>query len=700
MSEWTGKTLGKVRIERLLGRGGMAEVYLGTHTLLIRPVAVKVIHGFLDDNSDLRDRFLQEARVVAGLRHPNIVQVFDYDVFEERPYYVMEYIDGPSLGTYLRSLHERQARMPLGMIRRILPMLASALDSAHRQGVIHRDIKPGNVLLRSVSDSIMLGEALPSDVEPLLADFGLVRLMDSSFETKSGTITGTPAYMSPEQAGGGKVDHRSDVYSLGIVLYEMLSGHVPFDGDTPMQVMSRVLQDAPLPIPNLSVPLQDVLNRALEKDPQARFQSAGELSNAFLSALGLLTESDTLPPLQLPASKIKDPEPRTTLILNRVWGSSGGIFAMLALGLIIFAALLSRLPKFSTSVSATSTTAPAATPSVMDMSAVPLPGFDSFGALRFQDVSAILDGVSVGVSGLPLPAAGTQYEVWLVGSGGETRRSLGVLALDVSGSGAITFVDGQSRNLLASYDHMEITLEPSPDSSPNPSDIVVYSSSMVPESLMHVRHVLVSISNTPNQIGLIHGLLNNGTLVEQAAHEMLSAYDAGDEKTMRLKAETVLNIIVGSQSKQYGDADGDGVVTDPSDGYGLLLNGESPGYIEGVISHTQYAMAAIGAPDDVLLHGGHVIISAQNVEGWVVQLRDLAVSILNKPFNASLRQSVAEAVALADQCINGIDLDGNERVDPLPGEGGILTAYQHAYYMADLTILSGADQVMPAGVTP
>ena len=148
MSVWIGKTLGKVRIEKLLGRGGMAEVYLGTHTTLQRPVAVKFLHGYFEENTDLFERFQREARVAAGLRHPNIIQVYDYDVVDDRPYIVMEYINGPSLAAYLKSIHERSGQMPLGMIRRILPMLATALDYAHQQHVAHR----ADVVLVSVRD--------------------------------------------------------------------------------------------------------------------------------------------------------------------------------------------------------------------------------------------------------------------------------------------------------------------------------------------------------------------------------------------------------------------------------------------------------------------------------------------------------------------------------------------------------------------
>ncbi len=690
MSLWIGKTLGKVHIEKLLGRGGMAEVYLGTHTLLQRPVAVKLLHGYLEEHSDLHIRFLREARVAASLRHPNIVQVFDFDIQEDRPYIVMEYVNGPTLSAYLKSVHERGGGMPLGMTRRIFPMLAAALDYAHQQGVVHRDIKPGNVLLYSKTRPVELGESLPQDVEPLLADFGLVRVLDSAAQTTSGIITGTPHYMSPEQARGERVDHRADVYSLGVLLYELLSGRVPFEGDTALEVMRKVMYEPAPPIPNLSPQLQAVLDRALDKNPNLRYQSAGELSNAFLEALGVITEANTLPPISpiplvpsTPAPVSPAPLPAASAparkLPSRSLGWGIGFLAVLVLAGIAWGA---RNSLFAAPV-ATGPSAPV-----------------SFGVLRFQDVAGAVDGVTVFVSGIPLPPEGNQYEVWLVADGGETRRSLGVLSIEAKGDGSLTFVDGQSRNLLGRYNRMEISLEPSPDPSPNFSGRVAFSSGIPDKSLMHIRHLLVSFSGAPNQIGLLHGLKDTGSLIDQYANAMLTSYDAGDEAATRANAEAVLNLIVGSESDQYGDRDGDGDVNDPGDSFGLLLNGDSPGYTGGVYSHAGFAMQTGNAPVNVILHGGHVQVSIQNVEGWAVQLRDLTLTILQSPFDESLRGSIVQAVALADQIMSGVDLDGNERVDPVPGEGGVMTAYEHAYYMADLTILEGAGQVMPPGPTP
>jgi len=229
---------------------------------------------------------------------------------------------------------------------------------------------------------------------------------------------------------------------------------------------------------------------------------------------------------------------------------------------------------------------------------------------------------------------------------------------------------------------------------------VAFSSGIPMDSLVHIHHLLVSMPDTPNQIGLIHGLWNDTNLVDEYVNAMLASYKAGDEAATRKNAEAVVNLIVGAHSDQYGDLDKDGKVTDPGDGYGVLLNGDSPGYTGGVYSHAGYAMMTSDAPASVILHGGHVQICVQNMEQWSAQLRDLALSILAGSFDETMRGTIVQAVGLADQIINGVDLNGDERVDPIPGEGGVKTAYQHSYYMADLLILPGQGQVMHPDPTP
>ncbi len=265
MPEWIGKTIGKVRIDQLLAHGGMAEVYLGTHLTLDRPVAIKVLHSYIEDDLDLRQRLQREAKVVAGFRHPNIVQVYDFDTIEGHPYIVMEYLNGPTLAVYLRNLHARKERLSAEQVAQLLKGPAAALDYAHGLGVIYRDVKPGNIMLHGAVDETSSGRSAIADLDPVVTDFGLLRVAGASHQTSLGTIAGTPNYMSPEQASGTNTDYRTDIYSLGVVLYEMLAGRAPFDGDSTLTVLYKQINQPPPPIPGISAKEQAVIDRALAK---------------------------------------------------------------------------------------------------------------------------------------------------------------------------------------------------------------------------------------------------------------------------------------------------------------------------------------------------------------------------------------------------------------------------------------------------
>lgn len=294
MPDWLGKTIGKVRIDKYLARGGMAEVYLGTHLTLDRPVAIKLLHSYIEEDPDLLVRFQREAKVVAGLRHPNIVQIYDFDAADGHPYIAMEFLKGPPLSTYLRELHKRNERIDNHQVARLLKALTAAMDYAHEQGVIHRDIKPANILLHGKSDEIALDKPLTSDVEAVITDFGLVRIADAASQTVSGMVSGTPAYMSPEQARGDKTDHRTDIYSLGIVLYEMLAGRVPFEADSTLSLIYKQINDPPPPIPGISSAVQKVIDRALAKDPDDRYPTSRNMAVDFFLAIGMNSEAETI----------------------------------------------------------------------------------------------------------------------------------------------------------------------------------------------------------------------------------------------------------------------------------------------------------------------------------------------------------------------------------------------------------------------
>ncbi len=265
-----GQTLGQYQLVQELGRGGFATVYRALQPQLNRDVAIKVLHPeFIRDERALR-RFKREAVAVARLTHPNIVAVYDYGEQDGRAYLVMEYIAGSTLKARLGG-----KPVPYADALAVVRAVGSALDYAHSKGLIHRDVKPGNVLYTE-------------DSRIVLSDFGIVRLADDDSSLTRGVI-GTPQYMSPEQALGHEVDGRSDLYSLGIVLFELLAGRVPFKGESAVATLSM---HATLPVPstriyNQGVPdvIDRVVQRALAKSPDDRYQSGADLANALANAI-------------------------------------------------------------------------------------------------------------------------------------------------------------------------------------------------------------------------------------------------------------------------------------------------------------------------------------------------------------------------------------------------------------------------------
>src|SRR6266498_548311 len=552
MPQWLDTTIGKVRIEKQLAQGGMAEVYLGTHLTLDRPVAIKVMHSYVESDEEMKMRFQREAKVVAALRHPNIVQIYDFDTADGHPYIVMEYIRGPSLAAYLKNLHERNERMQPQHIARLMSKLANALDYAHEQGVIHRDIKPGNILLHAKA-----GESrsmFTDQIEPIITDFGLVRIIHATTQTASGLVSGTPAYISPEQAQGLKVDHRTDIYSFGVILYEILAGRVPFDADSTWSVIYKHIHEAPPSIPNAQAAIQKVIERALAKNPDERYQTGHDLVADYMNAIGFISEAATMPFSPVSSSSNSDlirPTPVSaveakvsTAPPRRTWVPLLGVGVLvLALGAFEISRLFAATP-----------TNQLPTPTQLPTTGMEMPGeiYNStanpgaeaaapIGVLRFQDGTAPADEVTLNTSGMPLPPAGSQYEAWLVEEDAEQRVSLGILKFDSEGNGSLSYVDPQGRNLLGTYQGLEITVEPSPDNNPNPSNNVAYTVHLPPIGFMHVRHLLYSFTGTPNQIGFLNGLSTDSNLLDIIAQEMLTAYQAGDEAKVRSQAEGMLN---------------------------------------------------------------------------------------------------------------------------------------------------------------
>ncbi len=270
---WIGYNLGgRYKIEALLGQGGMSAVYRAQDPNLRRTVAVKLIHSHLSADPEFVRRFELEAAAVAQLRHPHIVQVYDFNHEDDVYYMVMEYLPGESLQSRLKTLSAAGERFSLQDTADIIARVADAVAYAHERGTVHRDLKPANVML------------MPQD-QPVLTDFGVAKILGAQQHTATGAVVGTPAYMSPEQVRGEALDGRADIYSLGVMLYEMAAGRPPFEGDSAMTVMLKHVNEA---VPDIRRQVEgapadfiQLVDRALAKQPADRIQTAAELAAAL-----------------------------------------------------------------------------------------------------------------------------------------------------------------------------------------------------------------------------------------------------------------------------------------------------------------------------------------------------------------------------------------------------------------------------------
>ncbi len=297
-SSWTGKTIGKYRLVEPLGRGGMAEVYKAYQPGLDRYVAIKLMHSFLAEDKDFLARFQREAKLVASMRHPNIVQVHDFDAEGGVYYMVMEYIDGETLKSRLQNLEEKDQWISIDEAVRIILSVGSALKYAHRLGMVHRDVKPANVMIEKQGNVI-------------LTDFGIAKIFAGGAGTQltaSGAMVGTPSYMAPEQGLGQPGDERSDIYSLGVMLYQLVTARLPFEADTPLAVVLKHVNEPPPPPRDVNPDVPEIIDRivikSLAKNPDERYQHVGAMLNDLKRAMGVTldeTPTDTLAGRALPA---------------------------------------------------------------------------------------------------------------------------------------------------------------------------------------------------------------------------------------------------------------------------------------------------------------------------------------------------------------------------------------------------------------
>jgi len=348
MNELIGQTIGPYKITERIGEGGMAVVYKGYQQSLNRYVAIKVLRSELAQDEQFVTRFRREALAVAELSHPNILHVYDAGVTQNFYYIVMAYVDGGSLKDLIN-----QGPLEMDYAASLAAQLADALDHAHKQGIVHRDVKPNNVLITR-------------DGRPLLTDFGIAKaLHESQGLTRTGTSIGTPEYMAPEQIQGQKVDGRTDIYALGIVLYEMLVGWAPFSATTPVAALYKQVNEPPPPMRQINVNIPDwleaVVVKSLAKRPQDRYQRGSEFAEALRQRRA---PAKTPPPLPatapVPVGKAEPEEKRKRSIVPILIGAIVLLFVALAVAAVLL-------------LNGGGGTTPAGTPSVLTITRVITP---------------------------------------------------------------------------------------------------------------------------------------------------------------------------------------------------------------------------------------------------------------------------------------------------------------------------------------
>jgi serine/threonine protein kinase len=736
-----GRKLSKYEITALVGKGGMATVYKGYQSEIDRYVAIKVLPPHPGQDEQFIERFRLEARTIARLQHPHILPLYDYGTEADVLYLVMAFIDGGSLHDRIR----RHGALPLGEVERLLSQVGSALDYAHRQGIIHRDIKPDNILLDREGFA-------------LLADFGIVKIVEAGGGglTVTGGLMGTPAYISPEQGQGLPIDHRSDLYSLGVVLYEMLTGKQPYTADTPMQLVFKQI-NAPVPDvralrPDFSESLALVLRRALAKSPDDRYDTASALLTDFKRALDenggatlldpngtgfrlntaapptnahahtpiptpILNPSSARPPItgetraDSPTPMNLPPDSSTptsmgnlstgtmqpTMIAQAGWNPLILLVGLVIIGLLVVILVVILLnfsrPTDQVVVAPPDSITQIATPTANILTRIPTviaalpPAAPTYGRLSFGTTRTPGDTVNLRADGLRPPDGGAVYVAWLMPLAPDTPPlKLGELAVDSLGEGILTFMTeaGRVENLATDYFAVVVTRETTMNDR-LPNGEIVYSGIIPQEVPGALREILTTSPDGFDGRSLLDGAITEARIARQ--HSGLAA-GANTPGAMHTHAEHTINILNGRQEDYTGDGRGQ----NPGRGVGVFF------FLDAISTMLDAAATAPNADNAMQAQIELIRVCVNNVRGWANEVVALELELAAAATLEEVATQREQSTVLAAALIDGIDLNANGQVEPFEGECGLNQITTYGIAVSNMDLREGAPPILAAMV--
>lgn len=681
MSSLIGRKLGQYEITGELGQGGMAKVYLGKQESIGREVAIKVLppHPGLDEA--FKKRFQLEAQTIGSLQNPNILPLYDYGTDGDILYLVMAYAEGGTLGDLII-----KGAMDISETEKIVRSVASGLDYAHRKGVIHRDIKPGNILIH--------------DGHPLLADFGMVKMVAGSSNLTGTAIVGTPAYMAPEQGQGMEVDHRVDIYALGVMAYEMLTGRQLYTGDSPMQMIMKHIQDGIPDVrdarPELPAEMSDIMYKVLAKEPDDRYQSAKAFAEAFSAALHQDNESlvdiqrqfpienEAVNMTSMATMQVGGQQPSTVVIREGTspWIIMGG-FGLIAVVIIVAAFMLTNnqnnaanVPPATQAVVAatdaeTEEPEPTEVPVIVEPTNTPQP---TFGEVRFNSDAVLGDRVEVRLRAELPPKDGNSYVAWLINTDTEDSFALGRIPVDNFGEGTLPVTDSEGRLLPAHFNVLLVTEET--EIGDAPTGDVVYSAMLPIEVSQGLSEIFVASESGLNGGSLLAGAQTEAKTAIQHAGLAANASNIGG---LRGHSEHTINILRGEKE----DYDGSGSGSNPGRGIGVYF------FIDAI---DEILLDVTNQPDaniDLQLNAEFIRVCTQNVRLWADEIVELEKIMIQGETLETVEAETIRSTELAASVSDGFDLNENGIVEPFEGECGLNQIPDYGLQFGQMEIVKG-----------